>query len=247
MQSYHHLAKHYDQWMDQAVYSTWIPWLLDQIKLHQPRAVKVLEFCCGTGRVTFPLARVGYSVTAVDISEDMLAVAQQQSEDLLNRIRWMQGDMLKLTLRDRFDVVACVNDGLNYLDSKEDLVQFFKVCYDHLRPGGLLLFDLSSPYKLKHILGDKTIAETFEDSAYIWENHYSEEEGTLEFDFTIFELDGNGRYQRRFEQHRQRSFEREEVEEAADLYFETVETFGDDFKAPAAQDQRFYYIYRRKI
>lgn len=247
MSTYTYMAKHYDQWMDQEAYHAWVRWILMQLAKSELKGPKVLELCSGTGRVTLALAEKGYSVWAVDQSEEMLAVAQQKSENMLNRIRWIQGDMLELQLRERFDAVLCINDGVNYLKSEEELIDFLKVCHYHLKPGGLLLFDFSSPYKLQYVLGEQTIAEAHEDNAFIWENHYDEETQTLEFNFHIFERQSNGTYARFIEHHQQRSFMREQIQDSVKGLFQIVESVGDDYEKQSETDQRFYYVMRKEM
>ncbi len=245
MTAYDYLAKHYDQWMDHDAYLTWIEWIKAQLKSRNLTGIKILELCCGTGRVTLPLAREGYSIWAVDRSEEMLAVAQQKSADLITRIKWIQSDMLTLTLKERFDAVLCINDGINYLDDFEALKTYFKVCHQHLKPSGLLIFDWSSPYKLKTILGDKTIAETHEESAFIWENHYTDD-GVQEFEFHIFEKCPNGQYNRFVEYHRQISFTIDQIELASKGLFTIEHMVGDHYAEISENDQRFYTVMRKE-
>lgn len=246
MSAYAHLAKYYDQWMDQETYDLWVKWILERLKAGNLKGVKILEYCCGTGRVTLPLAKEGYSVWAVDKSEEMLAVGQEKSADLIKRIKWLLGDMLKLSLKEQFDAVLCINDGLNYLQNKEELRTFFEVSYKHLKQGGLLLFDWSSPYKLATVLGNATLAETHEHSAFIWENHYDDETKILHFEFHIFEELTNGTFSRSIESHQQISFSHDEVIEAARGLFKVELQVGDDFKNCKEKDQRIHMVMRRE-
>jgi SAM-dependent methyltransferase len=246
MSAYEYLAKHYDGWMDQEHYQTWIKWIQQQLSEGNLRGIRLLELCCGTGRVTLPLAESGYAIWAVDQSEEMLAVAQQKSVDMITKIRWILGDMLDLKLKESFDAVLCINDGINYLRAPSELVRFFQICHQHLKPEGLLIFDWSSLYKLKTVLGDKVIAETYEDSAFIWENHYCDEDQCLEFDFHIFEKQSSGHYTRLIEHHRQISFALEEIESAASGLFSILKCVGDDYTTQTENDQRIHMVMRKE-
>lgn len=68
------------------------------------------------------------------------------------------------------------------------------------------MFDMSTLYKFRRLIGDSTFAETDEEAAYIWENFLDEATGTLTFDLNIFEKEESGSYTRHFETHRQRAY-----------------------------------------
>ena len=81
-------------------------------------------------------------------------------------------DMRKLTIHKPIDALISVCDGVNYLTSQKDVESFFMHAAACLKPGGTLLFDVSSPYKFSDILGTNTFTEETEDYAYIWKNNY---------------------------------------------------------------------------
>ena len=70
--------------------------------------------------------------------------------------------------------------------------------------GGLLLFDISSQYKLENILGCNTFAEDEPAGAYIWKNNYDPESRLIEMELTFFERQGE-LYRRFTERHIQRA------------------------------------------
>ena len=97
-------------------------------------AQKVVDIACGTGKMTVLLQKKGLSVTGVDISEQMLAVAQQKC-----RAVFVCQDMRKLALPTRSHMAVCVNDGVNYLKPSE-LTAFFAQVAQNLADSYRLLF-----------------------------------------------------------------------------------------------------------
>jgi SAM-dependent methyltransferase len=59
-------------------------------------------------------------------------------------------------LNHKFDLITCILDSTNYILSEEDLENYFKSVYKHLKDNGLFIFDINSYYKLTEILGNNT-------------------------------------------------------------------------------------------
>ena len=78
----------------------------------------------------------------------MLAAAQEKMRRMGLRIPFVQQDMRALRTHRKMDAVVCCCDGVNYLTGPDDLGAFFRSAHACLRDGGLLLFDVSSAYKL---------------------------------------------------------------------------------------------------
>ena len=105
----------------------------------------LLDLGCGTGRHDFLLGEHGYQVTGVDISHDMLRVAQAEREERLTKSpnvpRFEQGDVRSVRLAERFDVVVSLFHVMSYQTSNEDLVAGLRTLREHCKPDGLVLFD----------------------------------------------------------------------------------------------------------
>lgn len=111
----------------------------------------ILEAGCGTGTLALDLARAGFRVTGVDLSEPMLGVAR--AKDAEKEVTWRHGDVTRLDLGTSFDVVTCVADILNHLESLEDWARAFRAFAAHLRPGGFLFFDVMTCLGLQRLSG----------------------------------------------------------------------------------------------
>lgn len=109
----------------------------------QPR---VLELGCGTGRLLAALLGAGARVTGIDSEPSMLAVARERLPASGDRLQLVQGDMRRFSLGERFELaVIGLNTFMHLLDQREQL-ECLACIHAHLRPAGLLLIDLASPY-----------------------------------------------------------------------------------------------------
>lgn len=105
---------------------------------------EVLELGCGTGNYTVRLARRGYTVTALDRSAHMLRFARAKAErlGLRKRITFARGEMTRVEFGRSFDACVAMFAILDYLRSARQLRETLARIYRHLRPGGVLVFDV---------------------------------------------------------------------------------------------------------
>ena len=205
---YCEFATLYDRLMRDVDYDAWAAYVLALVDAFLPEASggvrTAIDCACGTGELTTRFCRAGYRVVGVDLSEDMLRVAQQKARMQGLQIPFVQEDMRELSAHRPVDLVAACCDGVNYLDSAEDAGRFFTAANRALKPGGLLLFDVSSEYKLARVLDGETYGEAGDDFAYLWQNVFDEQSRLLAMDLTFFVRDG-ARYRRFDETHIQRA------------------------------------------
>lgn len=115
------------------------------IDKHLPGAASILDLGCGTGTHNFLLAEMGYEVTGVDMSQEMLAVANSRlagiSSAQLPLISFHEGDIRAVLLKRTFDVVISLFHVISYQTSNDDLTAAFATARSHLKPGGIFIFD----------------------------------------------------------------------------------------------------------
>ena len=180
----------------------------------------MLDLGCGTGNITIPLARKGYTITAVDLSAEMLSQAKCKTAALLEEgeslyIDWLEQDMTMLELYDEnddfmlLDGVIATFDAFNYITEPEALQFLLQDLADHMNDNGILIFDIQTPYKLKEYLGNNIYTLHREDVEYVWENHFDEEEQICQMDITFFLRQENDLYKRVTESHTERVYEPE--------------------------------------
>ena len=243
-EAYSAFAAGYDRMMGDVDYDGWANYIDSFLK--EAGARTVLECACGTGSLTVRLARRGYAMTGSDLSEDMLMIARQKALDAgLRFLPFVCQDMRRIVLHKPVDAIVCACDGVNYLvDRAED---FFRSAHKALKPGGLLLFDVSSAYKLSVVLGDNTFAATGADWAYIWENTYHPRLSRVDMALTGFLKQGTG-YARFEEHHSQRAFTEEELRTALKSCgfrdVQVYEAFTRD--APTEKAERLQFTARKE-
>ena len=121
-------AKRYDKWYEtfKGTVEHHIDWEMLKRYLPQNRNAKILDAAGGTGRITLPLAKMGYSVTLCDISPGMLNVARQKllRAGVLDKVEVHECDVCKLRFADEsFDFVLCW-DGK--IESVKELIRVTK-------------------------------------------------------------------------------------------------------------------------
>lgn len=103
-----------------------------------PTGSDLLDIGCGTGRDADYLAGVGYRVTALDNSAEMIAYGAARYP----RVTFVHGDMRSFALGRRFDVLTCLDSAMLYCYDNRDLVAFLSRCREHLTPGGLFITEM---------------------------------------------------------------------------------------------------------
>lgn len=104
--------------------------------------LSVVDFGCGTGNHSIPLAKRGYHVTGIDLSSEMLRVARQKSIENDVEVNWVEGDVRNVQAKGIFDAGLFMFAVLGYLLPNEDVMATLRNTRKHLRSGGILAFDV---------------------------------------------------------------------------------------------------------
>lgn len=180
-------ARIYDQLMRDVDYDVWARRLQEMLLSRGvQKGARVAECACGTGSLTLRLNRMGYRMTGLDLSGDMLELAMDKCRNAGQMIPFIRQDMRSLTLPRKADAVLATCDGVNYLLTEEDLKAFLLAAHSQMKAGGTLIFDVSSPYKLRTLLGNATLTRTEEEFAYIWHNKLDEKKQQVHLDLMLF-------------------------------------------------------------
>ncbi len=119
--------------------------LLEQaFKKYGHRVKTILDIGCGTGNHSIPLARRGYQVTGVDLSENMLTHAREKakSSNAPASLAFVQGDARTVDVNKKFDAVLMMFAVLGYQLTNEDVLASLNTVRKHLNPGGVFIFDI---------------------------------------------------------------------------------------------------------
>lgn len=138
---------------DLQFYRRWIP---------QNKNSRILELCCGTGRLTLPIARDGYDISGVDYTASMLEQAKVKASEAGLEIRFIEADIRTLDLQEKYDLIFIPFNSIHHLYQNEDLFKALSVVKNHLKEGGLFLLDCFNPdirYIVEGEKGPKEIAK----------------------------------------------------------------------------------------
>ncbi len=206
---YETFARVYDTFMDEVPYDEWARYLIAELKKNGIEDGLVLDLGCGTGQMTKRLAQAGYDMIGVDLSGDMLQIAQERkgSCDIL----YLMQDVREFELYGTVRAVISTCDSLNYVTGEEDLLEVFRLVNNYLDPGGVFLFDMNSEHYYASSCADNTFAESRDECSFIWENCYDAQSRINEYDLTLFLRKEEGLYERFLETHTERAWRREEV------------------------------------
>ncbi|MCL2559953.1 MAG: class I SAM-dependent methyltransferase [Turicibacter sp.] len=225
MTSYNSFAYYYDQMMADVDYNYW----LHQVKENVQIGSRVLDVGCGTGTLSLALTDAGYAVTGLDLSADMLVVASEKAKDAGVAIDLIQRDMRELEGLSGYDGILIAVDSLNYLETEADVIRTFAGCYEALKAGGVLIFDVHTPFKMRETFKDYLYVENDDALTYIWHVEEGEQPLSVVHELTIFARAEDGSYVRTVEYHEQRTFEMHEYKAWLDeCGFRVVNLTGDE-------------------
>ncbi len=206
-----------------------------------PRSV--LDLACGTGAMSVLLAKAGYQVIGVDMSEEMLTMASEKAMSLSdNRPFFVRQRMQRLRLPQCVDWVFSGLDSINYLTDPQDCRETFRRVYGALTPGGAFLFDINTPEKFRAMDG-QTFLDEDDDVFCVWRTEFDEKTRLCTHGMDIFQRRGR-LWERNQEEHLEYAYEPAQLlEYLGEAGFTRIEQFGDlRPEPPAAGEQRIYFL-----
>lgn len=120
---------------DLPFYKKWLP---------KDRNARILELCCGSGRLTIPLAKE-YNICGVDNSSSMLKQAKLKASKEGIEINFVEADIRVLDLPEKYDLIFIPFNSIHHLYQNQDLFDALTVVKKHLKEDGLFLLDCFNP------------------------------------------------------------------------------------------------------
>lgn len=210
MSSYGEFASLYDELMNDFDYEEWADYIEKIFEKYDLKPKDILEMACGTGNLTYYLAKRRYNIVCFDLSSDMLSKAYEKLGRYKN-VKILNQNMINFNINKKFQAILSICDSINYITDKDDLLKSFKNVYKHLDDGGVFIFDINSYYKLKTIIGNNTFIEDRDDIYYTWQNYYDEDKDVCEFYLTFFKGNKDESYNRFDEEHAEKAYKEEEI------------------------------------
>lgn len=211
LKAYDYLAYYYDLLLsDDESLSYW----LKEIETEDFHSV--LELASGTGTMAAILKHKGYDVIASDISESMKDASKINFDGEYKIL-----NMSDYNLGQKFDLVLCICDSINYLN-EDELDSFFKCAKEHLNQNGRLIFDMHHLDRLKEFEEEYIEEGTIDGLNYQWTINTDTFNKTVNEHFAFYGEDGLIQ-----EMHSQNVFEPDMVINKMNKYFKNVKYIED--------------------
>ncbi|MDG5470877.1 class I SAM-dependent methyltransferase [Jeotgalibacillus sp. ET6] len=249
--SYGRFAQIYDQLMSDMPYDQWTRFLLEKKDQFNIQGKRLLDVGCGTGEWTLQIAQLGFEVTGIDLSDSMLAVASHKAQQSGVEIALYQQDMAEAGGFEPFDIITIFCDSLNYLETEEQLKKTIQNMTSLLNDGGLLIFDVHSPYKIQELFINQTFTYDDGEVAYIWNSFEGEHPLSVEHELSFFVLEDSSqdKYLRFDEFHKQRTYPVDYYKSLLENAGFKIESVNADFStslSPAAASERIFFTCRKQ-
>lgn len=247
MGAYEALAASYDRLTNDVDYEAAVAFYREILQREGVHPRTAADLACGTGTVTAILARMGLQVLGVDMSEEMLTIAQQKTCDLIPMPRFVCQKLQQLRLPKAVDMAVCALDSMDYITNPADCEEAIHRIYKALNPGGIFIFDVNTPEKL-HAMDGQIFLDEDEDVFCVWRGEFDEKTNICSYGMDLFQKQGT-QWRRSWEEHREYAYSAEQlVSYLKKAGFCRVEVFGDcRLEAPRSGEQRIYLKARKGI
>ena len=240
--AYSALARFYEELAEKDGYEEWGDRVLALAKKYS-QGKKCADLACGSGFFTRKLKKGGFDVFGCDISDEMLVEAQKKSAEQGLSIEYRKQNLASFISFEKLDIVTVINDGFNYLEGKK-FKKAISAISKNLKKGGVLIFDVSSAYKLRNVIADNLFAEDLDELTYLWFNELSGDKLTMSLTFFIKHGD---KYVRKDEVHVQYIHELDFIKSVLkENSFEIAELFGKNQDEILDTDERWNFVAIKK-
>lgn len=138
-------AHYYDLLYRDKDYAAEADYVAGLITKYHSAAESILELGSGTGIHASLLAEKGFTVHGIERSQEMLARSQtlvEKPSARQKRLSFSLGDIRKIRLDKRFDVVIALFHVMSYQTTNKDVTEAFETARRHLKTGGIFIFDV---------------------------------------------------------------------------------------------------------
>ena len=138
MDNFNTYAEYYNLLYKDKDYKAEADYIDSLIKKFSSSSASVLDLGCGTGRHAYELYKMGYSVTGIDMSTNMLKMTDNLPE---NNIEFHLGDVRNIDLQKQYDVVISLFHVLSYQQTNADVLAMLNTVNKHLKNNGIFIVD----------------------------------------------------------------------------------------------------------
>lgn len=184
---------------------------------------KILDQCCGIGRHSIELARRGYEVTGIDLTEAYLEEAREKSEKESLEIELIKADIRDFKREGFYDAVINFFTSFGYSKFEEENRKVLRNSYISLKPGGKILLDVMGKEILENIFTD-TDRWRMKDAYFLENRKIRDDLEMLESEWKLIRDDGEV-HEHKF---MYKLFTKEKLENMLrDIGFDGIKIYGD--------------------
>lgn len=210
MESYSQFAFVYDRLMSDVDYKARTSYILRLFKKHGKTPTLLLDLACGTGGFSNEIALRGIEVIGVDMSEEMLSCARENSAKLGTDVLFLCQKAEQLDLYGTVDGVICCLDSLNHITDIKNLRTAIEKVALFLEEDCLFIFDVNTVYKHTSVLADNTFVIEQDNIYCVWQNSFNPKNLTTDISLDFF-VEEDGTYKRYSEDFSERAYTDEEL------------------------------------
>lgn len=237
--AYNEFAYFYDALNGDADYDALYSHVKAELDAHGIRDGILADLGCGTGELTLMLTQAGYDMIAIDQSEEMLCVVRDKADQLAltGRLLLLEQDLCSLDLYGTIRGAVSTFDTFNHLPALDKTIAnagFF------MEKGGVLLFDMNTPYKHREVLGDNTFTLEGEDAGCVWRNRLEEGGRRVRIALDITDRENGETFHEEFCEY---TYTLEEVRAALERHGFTLESVcdGESFGPLTETSERYFF------
>ncbi len=171
--AYSDFAYYYDELNKDADYDALFACIQKQLLLCDIKSGIIADLGCGTGEMTLRLAKSGYDMISVDVSEDMLCVARDKMyENEIGGVLFLNQDLTKLDLYGTIKGAVCTFDTFNHTGPLNKFKKAIERAALFLEVGCPLIFDMNTLHKHENVLSNNTFSSSSGKISCLWTCEY---------------------------------------------------------------------------
>jgi len=110
-----------------------------------PEERNFLELGCGPARHSIAMAKIGWKVSALDMSDDMIAYAENLADKEKAQIKFIKDNMITFESEENFSVIGCFTESITHILTNDDMLLHLNNVAKALKRGGLYIIENAHP------------------------------------------------------------------------------------------------------
>jgi SAM-dependent methyltransferase len=155
-----------------------------------PQGSHILDLCCGIGRHSRALARLGLRVSGLDLSEPSLEIAKSKAVGAGLDVEYIHSDMRSIPFRSELDAVVNMYSSFGFLETEGEDEHVVREVASALKPGGRFFLDMSNPLWLFRHYHPQVWAELPDGTVLLEKQTYEVRSGRVVATWRLIRPDG---------------------------------------------------------